>query len=88
MESSVELRPKRKFFNETNLLILAAIVPCIAFYIIFAGVPMIYALYLSFHKWSFTTPPQWVGTANFVKVFTGDKIFYKALKNTLYYAWK
>jgi multiple sugar transport system permease protein len=68
------------------LLILAAIVPCICFYIIFSGVPMIYALYLSFHKWSFTTPPQWAGTANFVKVFTGDKIFYKALKNTLYYA--
>lgn len=48
--------------------------------------PMAYSFYLGFNNWDLFTPPQWVGLANYVRLFTQDRIFWKALGNTFYYA--
>ena len=49
--------------------------------------PMIYSLFLSLTNWDLFTPPQFVGLDNFIRLFTRDKIFWKTVFNTLYYAF-
>ncbi|MCA1954939.1 MAG: sugar ABC transporter permease [Anaerolinea sp.] len=48
--------------------------------------PMLYSFYLGFTDWDLFNAPRWVGLDNFVRLFTQDRIFGKALLNTFYYA--
>ncbi|MDI7246942.1 MAG: sugar ABC transporter permease [Bacillota bacterium] len=48
--------------------------------------PMVASAILSFMKWDLLTPPKWVGVANYVKMFTGDRLFWQAVKVTTLYA--
>jgi multiple sugar transport system permease protein len=49
--------------------------------------PMIYSLALSLTNWDLFTPPKFVGLGNYIRLFTRDKIFWKTVSNTLYYAF-
>lgn len=49
--------------------------------------PMIYSLFLSLTNWDLFTPPQFIGWDNYIRLFTKDKIFWKTVFNTLYYAF-
>jgi multiple sugar transport system permease protein len=49
--------------------------------------PMIYSLFLSMTNWDLFTPPQFIGWDNYIRLFTKDKIFWKTVFNTLYYAF-
>ena len=49
--------------------------------------PMIYSFFLSLTNWDLFTPPQFVGWDNYIRLFTKDKIFWKTVFNTLYYAF-
>lgn len=49
--------------------------------------PMIYSFFLSLTNWDLFTPPQFIGLDNYVKLFSKDKIFWKTVFNTLYYAF-
>lgn len=49
--------------------------------------PMIYSFFLSLTNWDLFTDPKIIGFANYVKLFTKDKIFWKTVFNTLYYAF-
>lgn len=57
-----------------------------ALFILFLTVfwPTLQALYLSFTQYDLTNPPQWVGFANFRRLWT-DPVFWKTLWNTLWY---
>lgn len=44
------------------------------------------SLVFSFSKWDTLSPARFVGLGNFIKLFTHDPRFMKALGNTLYYA--
>lgn len=80
---------KRDFkiiFSSKNLLILVAIVPMVIFYLIFSYGAIIYAFYISLHKWNVGEAIVPLGFANYVKVLKEDPLFYKALGNTFYYA--
>lgn len=48
--------------------------------------PALQAFYLSFTRYEYdiTQPPQWVGLANFKRLF-GDRVFWKTLQNTIIY---
>ncbi len=48
--------------------------------------PALQAFYLSFTRYEYdiTQPPQWVGLANFKRLF-GDRVFWKTLQNTVIY---
>ncbi|MGN0777754.1 MAG: carbohydrate ABC transporter permease, partial [Aristaeellaceae bacterium] len=45
------------------------------------------SLYYSFCKYDIQNPPTFIGLDNYIKIFTGDSTFYKALKVTCYYAF-
>lgn len=49
--------------------------------------PMIYSLFLSLTDWDLFTPPQFVGLNNYIRLFSKDKVFWKTVFNTLYYAF-
>ncbi|HEY8391584.1 MAG TPA: sugar ABC transporter permease [Capillibacterium sp.] len=73
-------RSKQKRFARG--FVLAGILPAVVWYLIFAGLPIFYSLYLSFFRWSFLDPSQFVGLANYSEILTQDQLFYKALGNT------
>jgi cellobiose transport system permease protein len=56
--------------------------PFFILFAIFGLYPIIFSLYLSLVKWDGLTVPQFVGLANFKKLFT-DPSFYRAIWNTL-----
>jgi multiple sugar transport system permease protein len=55
-------------------------------FVVFVLLPILISLGLSFHEWDLLTPPEWVGTANYVEMFTRDPIFGTVMKNTFWYA--
>jgi ABC-type sugar transport system permease subunit len=61
----------------------AFISPFYLLYAVFGLFPLLYGLWLSFHKWDGISPMKWVGAANYVKLFSDD-IFWKAIYNTIW----
>ena len=65
----------------------------IAFFVLPAGIlftlvlflPILYALYISLCDWNALTSPVFIGFQNFVDLFTKDKIFKIALKNSIFF---
>ena len=65
--------------------ILMALPWMLGFLLLTAG-PMLFGLYTSMTRWDIISTPQWVGLANFKRMFSGeDTYFYKALWVTLKY---
>lgn len=48
--------------------------------------PLVYTFYLSFTRFGGFLPPEWIGWANFDRLFS-DELFYKSLYNTFYYTF-
>jgi multiple sugar transport system permease protein len=48
---------------------------------------MIYSFGLSLTDWDLFTSPAFIGLENYIHLFTKDKIFWKTVFNTLYYAF-
>jgi len=48
---------------------------------------MFFSIYASFTRWNVFQSPKWVGLDNYIRLFTRDRIFPKALVNTFYYAF-
>ena len=51
---------------------------------LFAVLPVLFSFYISFHEWDMLHEQQWVGAANYVKIF-GDKMLGVISKNTFTY---
>ena len=49
---------------------------------LFQFYPVLFSLYVSFTQWNLLNPPRWVGTRNYVELFTTDRFFFKTLTNT------
>jgi multiple sugar transport system permease protein len=62
------------------------LIPSLFGFTIFVLIPILISLGLSFHQWDLLSPPKFVGTANYVEMFTNDPVFGSALKNTVWYA--
>ncbi len=60
--------------------------PFIIGFLMFMMIPMGLSLYYSLCKYDIQTPPVWEGIQNYIKIFTDDETFWKALKVTCYYA--
>ena len=58
------------------------VMPYIVHFLFFVSFPLIFSFVLIFHKWDLFTPMQWVGLANFRRLFQ-DVQFFKAIGNTL-----
>lgn len=48
--------------------------------------PILAAFYYSFTEYSIINPPRWIGLANYIKIFTRDKLPMQALYNSAYYS--
>ena len=59
--------------------------PWLLGFVVFTLGPVLVSLYLSFTKFDLLQPPVWIGTDNYVRMFTGDYRFYQALKVTFTY---
>ena len=57
----------------------------IGFFGLFIG-PGLASLYLSFTKYNVIGSPEFIGTENYVKMFTTDKLFWPSLGRTFYFA--
>ena len=58
------------------------VVPNLTAVAIFLLFPLGFSLYLSFHAWDLFSPPRFVGTANYRRLFGSDPLFPIALRNT------
>jgi multiple sugar transport system permease protein len=62
------------------------ILPALAHLIVFVVLPILFALYLSFHKWDVLKPDKpFVGMANYQRV-AADPYYWNAMKNSAVYA--
>ncbi len=57
----------------------------LGFFGLFVG-PGLASLYLSLTKYDVLSPPQFIGAANYVKMFTDDDLFWPSLWRTFYFA--
>lgn len=57
--------------------------PYMAIYLCFSVYPLLYSLFISFTSWNGISDPVFVGIENYKTLFTADKLFGKALGNTL-----
>lgn len=53
--------------------------------IAFIFFPIIVSFAMSFTKWDIVTPPEFIGTKNFIQLLTSDRLFWKVLGNTFRY---
>ncbi len=60
--------------------------PFIFGFLMFMAIPMGLSLYYSFCKYDIQNAPEWIGLDNYIKIFTNDSTFSKALLVTCYYA--
>ncbi len=60
--------------------------PFLLFFLLFVLYPVFRTIYLSFTNNDMFTKSDWVGLKNYVRLFTKDTAFLKALKNTSVYA--
>jgi multiple sugar transport system permease protein len=62
------------------------ILPALAHLVVFVVLPILFALYLSFHKWDVLKPDKpFVGLANYARV-AADPYYWNAMKNSAVYA--
>lgn len=65
----------------TGLLFIS---PWIVGFLFFTAYPLASSFYYSLTDYDIINPPVFVGLENYKTLFTGDDLFYKVLKNTLY----
>lgn len=58
--------------------------PFLIGFLAFIAIPMLYSVWLTFHRWNLLSPPQFIGVANIVKSFTNDRAIL-SLYNSAYY---
>lgn len=68
-----------------RLVPYAFIAPNLLLFTTFVFLPMLYAVYISFHRWTVIGEPSFIGTANYQRLVT-DPLFWQALKNTVVYS--
>ena len=61
--------------------------PWVIGFLVFTLGPMIYSAYLSLTNWDLFSAPKFIGFKNYVDLFTKDRIFWKTVGNTFYYAF-
>lgn len=71
--------------KRTTLLFYLFISPWLLGFFIFTAGPMIYSLFMSLTDFSGIGSAKFIGMQNYVKMFTGDPLFWKSLWNTFVY---
>ena len=83
------MRSNSKLYKFMNKEKTAGVIFCLPFiigFIMFLIVPMAISFYYSFCDYNILSPPKFTGFDNYIKMFTGDEVFWKSFKATLYFA--
>ena len=86
--AAVQNKTPRKVLKKStrdSLIAYSFIAPNFIGFCVFTLVPMVFAIALAFCAWDGRHAIEFIGLKNFVKLFTTDKIFQAALKNTIVY---
>jgi len=70
MSASMKASNSTKAAKQATLIAVLWTTPALVFYVFFALVPMLIALYLSFTQWNGISPAVWVGLKNWVALFS------------------
>ncbi len=86
MSELTAIRSRRRISQRTRRAVagILFVVPSSALYFAFLALPLLYALYISFHDWSMMGSPTWLGLENYQRIL-GDDVFLNALRNTVLY---
>lgn len=76
-----------RFFNRKSTVGVVMCLPFIIGFCLFLAVPMGISLYYSFCEYNILSPARFTGGGNYIKMFTGDKTFWRAVKATFYFAF-
>jgi multiple sugar transport system permease protein len=68
--------------SKAKLLPYLMISPYLLFVLVFVVFPVLFCLFLTFHKWNIIAPMQFAGMDNYSRLFQ-DRLFWKAIGNTL-----
>lgn len=77
------LRGLRRQEEYTAWLFVAPVVLGI---LVFSVYPVLFSLYTSLTDWDLISAPRWLGSRNYVDLFTTDRVFLTALRNSAVYA--
>lgn len=75
-----------KFLNKESSAGVVFCLPFIIGFLVFLMVPMGISLYYSFCDYNILSPAEFIGVDNYIKMFTGDEVFWKSFKATVYFA--
>ena len=59
--------------------------PWLIGFLVFTLGPLLYSLYVSFSEYSLFGSPYWTGLDNYQRALFEEPLFWKSLKNTLYF---
>lgn len=66
---------------------IICVTPAVLGFLIWQLGPIVGSLFIAFTDWRIAGTPNWIGTQNFERIFTEDRIFWKSLNVTFYYAF-
>lgn len=72
----------QKSKRKNRLLPYLIISPYLIHLFLFVTFPVVFSMFLTFHKWNIISPMEYVGFDNFIRLFL-DRMFWKAISNTL-----
>ena len=79
----MNMKKKKLFKNSSNFSFVMMELPFVIFFVIFTVLPILVSIVFSFTDFNLVTVNNFVGLDNYIRMFLSDKIFIKALRNTL-----
>ena len=77
---------KTKYDKGETFAAFLFILPWIIGFVLLIGGPTIFTVLMGFTRYDIFRPPKFIGLSNFIRMFTDDEVFIKAVKNTVYYS--
>jgi multiple sugar transport system permease protein len=79
------LKGQRSYRRRDQRMGYLFISPWLIGFFVFTLIPMVASLYLGFTDYRLTASPNWIGVENYVRMFTSDPRYWKAVRATFYY---
>jgi ABC-type sugar transport system permease subunit len=76
------IRFKITSFRRKQILPYLLVSPYLVFVSVFVIFPVVFCLFLTFHKWNIIAPMRFIGAENYARLIH-DRLFWKAIGNTL-----
>ena len=86
LREEIHLNKVSAFFEKEKVAGYVLITPFLIGLFVFTLYPFFHSLHLSFTQYDVLTPAKWIGNANYVRMFTDDKLFWKAFFNSFKFA--